>query len=75
MCHAVRVKLSPAEAKEVRRLHGMMVPVYASLALLALAAVTLSSAPRSGETVVVATNAAPVLAAADRGTAERRAQD
>lgn len=66
MCHAVRVKLSPAERKAARRFAGVMVPVYASLVLFALAAVALSSGPRPGETIAVAQDVAPLKAAAGR---------
>jgi len=66
MCHAVRVKLSPAEAKEARKLYGVMVPVYASIALIFLAAVLLSSVPRSGDAVAFANDTAMSLASADR---------
>jgi len=75
MCHAVRVRLPPEEAKQVRRVSGMMIPVYACLALIAVAAVMLSSAPRSGEQVAVANNATPTKAAMDRSKVAGRAQD
>ena len=58
MCHAVRVRLSSAETKQVRKPYGILAPIYASVALLLLAAVILSNGPRSGEVVAVAKNAA-----------------
>jgi hypothetical protein len=75
MCHAVRVRLSPAEAKEARKLAGMLMPVYACVALLALAVVALSSAPRPGEQVAVASNTAPVQPSVDRAKSAVRTQD
>jgi hypothetical protein len=68
MCHAVRVTLSPAEAKAMRKLYGAMVPVYASLALVVIAALAFSAGPRPGEAVTVASNAA-ISAAVDRDKA------
>jgi hypothetical protein len=66
MCHAVRVRLSPTEAKAARRLSVIMVPVYASLALIALAAVALTSPPRPGEAVAVASDASQSPAGRDK---------
>ena len=63
MCHAVRVGLSPAERKEVRKLTGVMVPIYACLALFALAAIALSSPPHPGDAIAVASGAIPSAAA------------
>ena len=54
MCHAVRVKLSPAEMKDVRKLSGVLIPVYASIALVLLAAIAITHVPRSDEPVAVA---------------------
>ncbi len=54
MCHAVRVKLSPAEKKDVRKLSGVLIPIYASIALVLLAAIAITQVPRAGEPVTVA---------------------
>ena len=62
MCHAVRVTLSPAETRQVRKLHGILAPIYASVALLLLAVAMLSHGPRSGDAVAVADNAAATAA-------------
>ena len=67
MCHAVRVKLSPAETREVRKLYGALVPIYASVALLFVAAIMFSSAPRPGDAVAVAAMAAAPSDAAPAG--------
>ena len=63
MCHAVRVQLSPAERKAARKLTGFVVPIYACIALIALAAIALSSGPRPGEAVAVASGAMTPAAA------------
>jgi hypothetical protein len=65
MCHAVRVKLTDAETKAARKLYGIMVPVYASLALVMLAAVMLSSGQRPADGIAVAQHASqPALGGA-----------
>jgi len=56
MCRAVRVTLSSAETKQVRRLYGILAPIYASVALLLLATAMLSNGPSAGEAVAVANN-------------------
>ena len=58
MCRAVRVTLSSAETKQVRKLYGILAPIYVSVALLLLAAVMLSHGPNAGDVVAVANNAA-----------------
>ena len=58
MCHAVRVRLSPAEKKEVRKLSGVMIPIYASVALVLFAVMVLTHVPRSDEAIAVAKNGA-----------------
>ena len=64
MCHAVRVKLSPAEQKEVRKLSGILIPIYTSVALVLFAATMFTQLPRSDETVALAKNHAPPSAVA-----------
>ena len=56
MCHAVRVKLSPAEKKEVRKLSGVLIPIYASVALALLAVTVVTRLPRSDNAIAVAKN-------------------
>jgi hypothetical protein len=59
MCHAVRVKLSPAEKKEVRKLSGVLIPIYASVALVLFAVMALTHVPRSGDAIAIAKNSTP----------------
>ena len=61
MCHAVRVRLSPAEKKEVRKLSGVMIPIYASVALVLFAVTMFMHLPRSDETIAVAKNRTPAF--------------
>ena len=56
MCHAVRVKLSPAEKKEVRKLSGVLIPIYASVALALLAVTVVTHVPRLDNAIAVAKN-------------------
>lgn len=58
MCHAVRVKLSAAEKKEVRKLSGVVIPVYASVALVLFAVAMFAHLPRSNDSIAVAKNGA-----------------
>ena len=54
MCHGVRITLTPAETKEVRKLWGVMVPIYASVALVIAASIFFNYVPRANEGVAVA---------------------
>ena len=54
------VRLSPEEKKEVRKLSGVMIPIYASVALVLFAVVMLSHLPSSGEAIAIAKNSPPV---------------
>lgn len=65
MCHAGRVRLSPAETKEMKRLYGTLVPVYASVVLVLVAAMTVSSGLRPDRSLL-ANNTVPAIASADR---------
>ena len=47
MCHALRVRLSPAEKQEVRKLSGVVIPIYASIVLILLAVISITNVPRS----------------------------
>lgn len=44
MCHHVHVRLSEDEAKDVRKLSGLMIPVYASVAVAVIALVAVTGA-------------------------------
>lgn len=59
MCHHVYVhaRLSVEEKKAVKKLSGIMIPVYASIVLAAIAVVALTGTPRQGE--IVASSSAP----------------
>ena len=67
MCHHVhvQVKLTPAEKRAARKMYGVMIPVYASIALLMLAAVAALHQPQRGA-VMTAQAAGPPVAAGDR---------
>jgi hypothetical protein len=52
MCHGIRVRLTPDEEKEVKKLWGVVAPVYASLALVIVGAIALANLPRSDESIV-----------------------
>jgi hypothetical protein len=59
MCHHahVHVMLSAEDKKDVKKLAGVMIPVYASILLAMIAAVAVAGAPRQGE--LIASVAAP----------------
>jgi len=59
MCHNVHVHvtLSAEDKKDVKKLSGIMIPVYASIVLAVVAVVALGSAPRQGE--LIASTSAP----------------
>jgi hypothetical protein len=58
MCHRVYITLSVEERKEVRKLSGIMVPIYASVLMGMIAVVAISGGgSRPGEQV--AATAAP----------------
>lgn len=60
MCQFSRIKLSPAEREEVRKLSGVMIPIYASVALVLCAVVMLAHVPRAeGPIAVAASSSAP----------------
>jgi hypothetical protein len=54
MCHHVHVTLSAEDKKDVKRLSGLMIPVYASIVLAVIAVVALTGAPRHGELIASA---------------------
>ena len=57
MCHHVHVTLSAEEQKDVKKLSGIMIPVYASIVLATIAVVSVTAGPSRGG--LVATAAAP----------------
>ena len=59
MCHAVRVRLSPAEKKEVRKLSGVMIPVYASIVIVLFAVTLILRTPNAGDAIASATIGPP----------------
>ena len=56
MCHHahVHVSLSAEDKKDVKKLAGIMIPVYASIVLAAIAVVAVTGTPRQGEQVAFA---------------------
>ena len=57
MCHRVYVTLSAEDKKEVKKLSGVMIPVYAAIMLALITVVAISGGSRQGE--LVASTAAP----------------
>jgi NADH:ubiquinone oxidoreductase subunit 5 (subunit L)/multisubunit Na+/H+ antiporter MnhA subunit len=55
MCHHVHVTLSAEDRKDVERLSGLMIPVYASIVLALVAVVALTGAPPQNELIASAT--------------------
>ena len=60
MCHHVHVTLSAEDKKDVKRLSGLMIPIYASIVLAVFAVVALTGTPRQGE--LIASASAPAAA-------------
>ena len=56
MCQFIHVRLTPEEKKEVRKLSGVMIPIYASVAVVLFAVVILTRLPNPGEAIAVAKN-------------------
>ena len=59
MCHQVHVHvtLSAEDRRDVKKLSGIMIPVYASIILMVVAVVAVSSGPRQGD--LIASSSAP----------------
>lgn len=57
MCRAVHVRLTADEQKNVARWTGILLPVYASIALFVLAALVFTHPPRTGEMFAAAADA------------------
>ena len=60
MCHHIHITLSDEEKKDVRKLSGIMIPVYASIMLALFAVVAVTGGPPRGE--LIASAAAPAVA-------------
>ena len=60
MCHHGHIKLSPEDMKEVKKLSGIMIPVYATAMVVLIAIVAVTGGSRQGE--LVASTTAPVAA-------------
>jgi hypothetical protein len=58
MCRSVHVRLSQAETEQVRSLKGVLIPIYASVALALLAVVAFTAAPQTDAPIAVADSAA-----------------
>ena len=58
MCHHVHVTLSAEEKAAVRKLSGIMIPVYASILLAMIAVVAVGGGSRQGE-MIAASSALP----------------
>ncbi len=51
MCHHVYVKLSAEDRADVKKLSGIMIPLYASILLAMIVVVALGGGPRQGELI------------------------
>jgi len=58
MCHHVHVRLTAEDKQAVKTLSGLMLPVYASIVLVAIVAVTAGSGALQNESI--AARSAPV---------------
>jgi hypothetical protein len=58
MCHHVHVTLTAEDKQTVKRMSGLMIPVYASIMLAAIVVVAAGSGTRQNE--LVAARSAPV---------------
>jgi len=57
MCHHVHVTLSAEDKKDLKRLSGIMIPVYASVVLAVIAVVAVTGS--HPQTELVASNSTP----------------
>ena len=55
MCHRVHVMLSAEDKQDVKKLSGIMIPVYASIVLALIAVVAVSGSSPQGELVASTT--------------------
>ncbi len=60
MCHHVHVTLSAEDKQDVKKLAGIMIPVYASIVLAMIAVVAVTGTPRPGE--LIASTSVPAAA-------------
>jgi hypothetical protein len=60
MCHHGHIKLSPEDKKDVKKLSGIMIPVYATAMVALIAFVAVTGGSRQGEMVA---STAPAAAA------------
>jgi hypothetical protein len=51
MCHRVSITLSAEERAAARKVVGFLIPVYASVVLVAIAVVAVGGAPRQNEQI------------------------
>ena len=51
MCHRITIALSAEERAAARKVTGFLIPVYASIVLVAIAVVAVTGAPRQSELV------------------------
>jgi hypothetical protein len=61
MCHHCRIRLSAEDREDVRKLSGIMVPIYATAMVALLAFVVVTGGSRQGE-LVASTTAPQALA-------------
>jgi hypothetical protein len=59
MCHHLHVMLSAEDKKDVKKLSGIMIPIYASVPLALVALVVVSGASRQGK--MVASTSVPAV--------------
>ncbi len=55
MCYRVHVMLSAEDKQDVKKLSGIMIPVYASIMLALIAVVAVSGSSQQGEQVALTT--------------------
>ena len=51
MCHHIHVTLSAEDKKDVKKLSGIMIPVYASIMLAVIAVVAFTGSPQKSELI------------------------
>ena len=51
MCHHAHITLSAEERKDIKKLSGIMLPVYASIVLALIAVVAVSGGSHQGELI------------------------
>jgi hypothetical protein len=66
MCRSVHVRLAPSERRQTVRLSGILLPVYASIALVIFVSVYVAHTLRGGGTVTASSSPAPSVQAIDR---------